>query len=367
MHFTQIIIDSKQLINNVKTIRNRIGYKCKYCLPLKANAYGHGLLGVANIVEKYVDYFAVGCLDEGIALRQNGIKLPILVFGGFFDQQILELVSNDLEVTITSLEDAISLFKFCTLNSLTCKVHIKINTGMNRGGVFHHQAKEVIEYILNNPIINLVGIYSHFISSDAPVKDVGNRQISLFAEISDYAKSLKPELICHMANSGGVVFYPESYFDMVRPGILTYGHTTYPDRAFRIISVKPCFQLVSKVMHITKLPKGSGVSYDHNYKTSDNENIATIPIGYGDGWRRSLFNKKQELIIRNKKYLIVGNICMDMLMARVDDDVRVGDEVLLIGFAENESVTVREISEQLGTIDAEVMAGFTSRIPRIYI
>lgn len=368
MHPSKIIIDTAQLVNNIQTIKHKIGNNCKFCLPVKANAYGHGLIKTAKIAEEHVDYLAVACLNEGVTLRNNGIKKPILVFGAFDDEQIAELIANDLQITITSLQKAQTLARYCMSSDLICKVHLKIDTGMHRVGVAHHEAKEFIDYVLANPVLQLVGIYSHLAASDSPDRTITERQIELFAPIASYAKACKPEVICHLANSGAVTYYPESYFDMVRPGIISYGYPIHPETALSKLDVKPCLTLVSHIMHMKKLPPNNGISYGHRYTTHSDENIATIAIGYGDGWRRSLSNKGQCIIINNKKYPIVGNICMDMCMINLgQDQACVGDEVILIGHSNNQSITVREISNKLDTIDYEIITAFTERLPRIYL
>lgn len=368
MHPTKILINTQQFIENLKIIRTKIGSQTKLCLPVKANAYGHGLIPTAKIAEPYVDYLAVACLNEGVSLVKNGIKKPILVFGAFDDAQIPDLISNKLEVTVTSIEKAKKLAAYCCTIEIICKVHVKADTGMHRVGASDDEIYQLIDYVANNPVLEFVGVYSHLASSDSPNRSLTEEQIAKFKQIAEYAKSLKSNIICHLANSGGVIYYPESYFDMVRPGIVSYGYPAHPETAQKLLPAKPCLKLVSRVMQVKQLEANTGISYGHRYTTSSAEYIATIAIGYGDGFRRSLSNKNQQVIINGKKYPIVGNICMDMLMVSVgqDNNIKVGDEVILIGSQSNHTIDIREISEKLDTIDYEVLVGFTDRIPRVF-
>lgn len=369
MHPTKILINKQQFIENLTIIRNKIGSQTKLCLPVKANAYGHGLVTTAKIAESHVDYLAVACLDEGVSLVKNGIKKPILVFGAFDDAQIPDLISNKLEVTVTSIEKAKQLAAYCCTIEIICKVHVKADTGMHRIGALDNEIYDLINYVANNPVLEFVGVYSHLASSDSPHRELTDQQIAKFKQIADYAKSLKSNIICHLANSGGVIYYPESYFDMVRPGIVSYGYPAHPETAQALLPVKPCLKLVSRVMQVKQLAPNTGISYGHRYVTTESEYIATVAIGYGDGFRRSLSNKNQQVLINGKKYPIVGNICMDMLMVSLgkDSSTHVGDEVVVIGMQNKQHIDIREISDKLDTIDYEVLVGFTDRIPRLFI
>mgnify|MGYP003433508556 FL=1 len=369
MHPTKIIIDRKTFTNNLTNIKNHVGNNLKFCLPVKANAYGHGLVETAKTAEAIVDYLAVACFDEGLMLKQHGIKKPILVFGAFDNEQISDLIKYNLEITVTSLEKAKALEMYCRTADTICRVHIKYDTGMNRVGASDSEIHKLVEYVAKNPVLHFIGIYSHLASSDSPNNEITLQQISKFKQIAEFAKKLKPEVICHLANSGGVAYYPESWFDMIRPGIISYGY--YPSKAHHdhMIKVQPCLSLHSRVMHVKQLPKGSGVSYSHRFITDEEtSNIATIAIGYGDGFRRCLSNRGQEVIINGHKYPIVGNICMDMLMVNLgNNNANVGDDVVLIGSQGNLSIPLESISEKLGTIDYEVLVSFTRRIIREYV
>lgn len=390
-HATVIEINSQQFINNLQAIRahintrNRINddkdniqafaihmSKTKICLPVKANAYGHGLVGIAKLAQPYVDYLAVSCLDEGITLRQHGIDKPILVFGAFNKGEIAGLIANNLEITVSSQYKAEQLASHCQATNQVCKVHLKIDTGMNRVGVKVTSARGLFECVQLYPQLQLTGVYSHLASSDSDDPTFTLEQIASFKSIVDYAKSINPDIICHLANSGGVCYYPGAYFDMVRPGILSYGYFSgrkiHTITASPLNQIKPCFSLKSRIIYTKMVDKYKGISYNHTYTTKQYTRVVTVPIGYGDGYRRILSNMG-EVLIQGKKYTVAGSICMDMLLVDIgpNGQGRVEDEVVLIGCQGNEEITLASVADKCNTIIYEVLCGFNDRIPRIYI
>ena len=369
MHPTSIIINIKNFQNNLKAIRNAVPSNVKICLPVKANAYGHGIKGIAKLAEPFIDYLAVACLNEGTMLRNIGIKKPILVLGAIDEEQIPGLIENELEITISSLFKAKLVSDFCRKIGKNCKVHIKVDTGMNRIGIRARNAHTLIDYILDNPRFELIGTYSHLASSEEVDKSFSLSQIESFRKVSEYAKSRKKDLICHLANSGGLCYFPESYFDMIRPGILSYGY--FPGEKISkppFDEIKPCFTLKTKVAYFKAIEEGECVSYNRNYKAQKLTRIVTLPIGYGDGYRRAL-SSKGSVLIRNHKYPIAGIVCMDMTMADIGSEgtAYVGDEAVLIGKQGNQEITLEEIASICNTNCYEVLCSFNERIPRIYI
>jgi alanine racemase len=365
MHATKIEIDTLQFIQNLQAIRNKVS-KVKICLPVKANAYGHGILKIAQIAEPYIDYLAVACLDEGQLLRQNGITRPILVFGAFGAEDVAGLIANKLEITISSTLKATQIAMYCRDTGQTARVHIKVDTGMNRVGVRVETAPELLNYVLSLPELELVGVYSHLASADEEDKTHTLDQISKFKQIVKLARSLKPDIICHLANSAGVCYYPDSYFDMVRPGILSYGY--FPRTLDESLAhIRPCFSLKSRVIYTKIVEQGQGISYNHRYITTSRTRVVTIPIGYGDGYPRMLSNIG-EILLRNNKYTISGTICMDMLMVDIGENGigYVDDEVVLIGQQGNSEITLSSVATKCQTIIYEILCGFNDRIPRIY-
>ena len=209
MHATFIEIDSVRFLHNLQAIRQKIG-KLKICLPVKANAYGHGIIRMAQLAEPYVDYLAVACLEEGATLRRNGIIKPILAFGAFGEEDVPGLIANNLEITISSTLKATQVAEYCNKNGKTARVHIKVDTGMNRVGVRVETAPELFRYVLSLPTLHLSGVYSHLASSESDDKSTTIEQIAKFSAIAEFAKQLNPDIICHLANSGGVCYYPEN-------------------------------------------------------------------------------------------------------------------------------------------------------------
>ena len=368
MHPTIIEVNTQQFITNLQAIKQQVGGEVKLCLPVKANAYGHGLVGTAKAAEAWVDYLAVSCLDEGVQLRQVGISKPILVFGAFDEEQIPGLIANNLEITISSRYKAELLTKYCELFNRKSKVHIKIDTGMNRVGVRLESAYSLIDYIVKHPMIELVGIFSHFAASEELENDFTAMQINKFKQIVDYVKNIKPSVICHIANSGGVCYHSDSYFDMVRPGLLSYGY--FPAQQVNtppLSKIKPIFSLRSRIAYFKVVEAKLGISYNHRYITTEQTRLITIPIGYGDGYRRGLSNKGQ-IIVHGKKYPIAGSVCMDMLMLDIGNaEAYVGDVVTLIGQDGGVEITLQELADKLDTIIYEILVGFNERIPRNYI
>lgn len=372
MSNTVIEINLANFTTNLQAITNQLTHinpQGLFCLPVKANAYGHGLVKIAQLAHGYVDYFAVANLDEGVILRQNQITKPILVFGAFIDDEIGELIANDLEITISSLYKAKQVQQYCLHHSCMAKVQLKVDTGMNRIGVRAESSYELIDQVLIMPNLQLIGVYSHLASSDDNSSNFTNLQIELFEQVVAYIKKINPQIICHIANSGGLCYYPNSCFDMIRPGILSYGYLPNPDLPLpqRLSAIKPCFSLKSKVTYFKVVEADSGISYNHTYHTKTRTRIVTIPIGYGDGYRRILSNIGP-VIIHGIKHQICGTICMDMLMVDIgfQNSAHVGDEVVLIGTQGSAQITVEELAQLCSTITYEILSGFTSRIPRIY-
>lgn len=371
-----IEIDSQQFINNLQVVVKHINYKnttnkpIKLCLPIKANAYGHGLSGIASLAQHSVDYLAVSSLHEGIMARLAAPHTPILVFGSLNQEQISELIEHDLDITVASLFKAKLLLDYCQSHHKSAKVHIKIDTGMNRIGVKETSFYELFEYLRQFSCIKITGIYSHLASSENTNDQLSLTQINAFGRIVKYVKSIDPEIICHLANSGGVINYPTSYFDMVRPGLLCYGYlsTQMPHNSLGLLAnINSVFSLKSYIVYFKVATYGEGISYNHTYiVTKDYTRIITVPVGYGDGYRRSLSNIGR-VIINNNYYPIAGNICMDMFMVDIGhDEAYINDEVVLIGTSSDKCISIVEIAKLYNSIIYEVLTGFNERIPRLY-
>ncbi len=356
-HPTWVEIDVKQFRKNIQTVRSLIG-NTLYCLPIKANAYGHGLVDIGKIAaEEGVNYLAVAHASEGVFLRQEGVHVPILVMGAIHKEQVEDLLAYDLEISVSSRLKADLIREQCKKLQKQGRVHIEIDTGMHRTGMRSESAISLCKELSCDPFLNVVGIYSHFASTDAQ----GHEQMQAFQNLCQtIVPIIKKPLIKHIGNSAGISAFSGAFLDMVRPALLSFGYG-------ELNGIAPCFSLKSKVSYFKVVEEGKGISYGHTFYTQKTSRIVTISIGYGDGYRRDLSNKGQ-VLIRGKKYPIVGTICMDQFMVDIgEDDIFVGDEVVLIGKQGKEEITLQDIATLCNTIPYEILCGLNQRVPRIYI
>ncbi|MCB0833287.1 MAG: alanine racemase [Bacteroidetes bacterium] len=362
---THALINLSAIDYNIAQIRNRVG-KRKIMAIVKANGYGHGIVEVSKqAIESGVEYLGVGFLEEGIFLRQNDIDSPILVMGGILGYQLKKFLQNDLEITVSSLELAKHINESAGRQKV--RVHLKIDTGMERIGVSHTYAVEFVRRVANMKNIEIVGIYSHFATADDADKAFSATQHERFANVMDEITKLGIEIEHrHIANSGAILDLPETLYNMVRPGITLYG--MYPsEHVMRSILLRPAMSLRSKVVFLKSVPAGTGISYGLQYKTDRGTRIATVPIGYGDGYSRLLTNKG-EVLIRGRRHPVVGAVCMDQLMVDVGDaPVDIGDAVVLIGRQEDEEISAGDLASKIGTIPYEITCMINARVPRIFV
>jgi alanine racemase len=363
-HPTWIEIDLIQFHKNIYLLKTYLG-KCLYCLPIKANAYGHGLCPIGKAAEEAgVDYLAVAHLEEGKELRKAGILIPILVLGALHENQIPDLIAYGLEFTISSKYKADLVANICYSLKKTCKIHLEVDTGMQRTGVRPKTAIALFDHLKNLACFEIIGLYSHFATADRKEDPFMQEQLKKFDDLIAYLPKETP-LIRHISNSNGAIFFPLSHLDMVRPALATFGYIS-KEAPEPLHEIAPCFTLKSKVSYFKVVEEGEGIGYGHTYTTSTKTRIVTIPIGYGDGYRRSLSNKGS-VLIRGKRFPIVGTICMDQLMVDVGlQEVYVGDEVVLIGKQQEEEISLEEVSYLAETIPYEILCNFNNRIPRIY-
>ncbi len=363
LHPAWIEIDLDRFQKNLKVIRKRIG-PTLFCLPVKADAYGHGLAEISKTAEEscVVDYLGVSCLREGVILREAGISLPIVVFGALHEDQIPDLIRHRLEVTISSRFKAELVLKECLRLQTKCPVHVEVDTGMHRTGMRTETARDLLNWMSDQKHLELVGVYSHFATADRRQNPFAFQQIEEFQRLKSYFPDLSA--IWHLANSGGVMFYPESHFDMVRPGLLCYGYL--PDGS-QDPEILPCFSLKAKVSYFKVVGPNQGISYGHLYRTDRKTRIVTVPIGYGDGYHRSLSNRGI-VSIRGKTHPIAGAICMDQLMVDVGNaEVFVGDVVTLVSADPQKGPSLEQIAHLANTIPYEMLCSFHGRLMRKYV
>lgn len=350
-------------LNNIKKILKE---DTKICTVLKADAYGHGSVNIAKFLEnKNVDYFAVARIEEAIELRQNNIKMPILCLGFVPQEYFEDAIKNNITLTVYSLEMAKKLNNICERLNTYINIHIKIDTGMSRIGfkVIEDSIDE-IDSIYNLKNLYIEGIYTHFAKADERDKDFTYTQIEGFKFIVDGIEKRNINIpIKHVSNSAAVIDLPDLNFNMVRCGIILYGHYPSDEVLKDRIKLKPAMTLKTRISHIKELKKDEGISYGLKYKTSKPEKIATIPIGYADGFTR--MQKNPKVCIKNSIFDVVGRICMDQCMVRIDKDIdiKIGDEVIIFG---ESNICVEDIANDLGTINYEIICMVSRRVDRIY-
>jgi len=354
------------LRRNFRKARDLAGPGVKVLAVVKANAYGHGILRVAQeFVAEGADYLGVAVLEEGVYLRENGVEAPILVLGPASTAQIPSFIEHRLDMTLPSVEKARAISAAAVAAGKTARVHLKIDTGMERIGVHWYSAEPFLEEVLGLPGLQIEGLFSHFATADTDLA-FAREQLGRFKRVLGLleAKGRRPPLV-HIASAAGLVNLPEARFDMVRPGILLYGYEPTPLRG---IGVEPVMRLMSRVSYFKSIGSGSSVSYGRTWTACEDSRIATVPIGYGDGYSRALSNKG-EVIIRGRRLPIVGRICMDQLMVDLgpDGEAYNGDEVLLFGVKGSDYLPVESLCEKLGTIPYEILCMIGSRVPRIYV
>ena len=363
---TRLEVNLTQLKRNIEAIRAYVA-PAKVMPMVKANAYGHGVDGVAPYLEPYVDYFGVAILEEGIQLREFGIKKPILVAGGTLPSQLPHFAVYDLTLTGSSIELLDAAEEVSRLTGRRIKTHLKIDTGMERVGVHEYEAEPFIEHSLRLKHIDIEGIYTHLANSEEPALVHARLQLERFQEVLNiYEKISEPHPpLRHMANSGAILQFPESHFDMVRPGIMFYG--VYPRGAKHTVNVAPALKWKSHVAYSKRTKPGRPVSYGSLWQPEVETRIVTIPCGYADGYFRRMTTCAQ-VIVNGRKYPQVGRICMDQFMVNVgDDEAKVGDEVILLGETMGERIAAEDLAEWMGTNEYEVLTDISARVPRMFV
>lgn len=363
-HPTWIEIDLAQFARNVDLLREYV-QDCLICLPIKANAYGHGLITMGKAASAAgIDYLAVSCLQEGAELRAAGVTIPILVLGAIHEDQIPLLIENNLEFTISSKYKAELVSKACNRLQKHCRVHLEVETGMQRTGMRPDTALTLFTYLKSTPCFDIIGIYSHLATAEDSNDPIAKKQIALFENLKNRPLFKNQSLIWHLASSRAIAHFPKCHYDMIRPGLMLFGYPP-PNAPSPLNKIAPFFSLRSKVSYFKVVDAGSGISYGHTHTTDRQTRIVTIPIGYGDGYRRALSNRGS-VLIRGKRFPIVGTICMDQFMVDVgEQEVYVGDEVVLIGKQGDEEISLAEVAKLCDTIPYEILCLFNERIPRV--
>ena len=371
---TQAEVNLDHLRANYNSFRNSLPEKMKLLACVKANAYGHGAVEVTREMEKLgADYLSVAFLDEALELRQAGILMPILVLGYTPPEGIETAWKHDVTVTLFSPE-VLEAIKALPEAEERLKVHIKIDSGMGRLGLLPGDAAvSFIEEVFSLPQVIVEGMFTHFARADEEDKGYTLEQYRRFKSVADALRDLGHTIpIIHTGNSAAAIDTPDLSYNMVRIGISLYG--LYPsDEVNRAtVSLSPVMTLKTQIVYVKKLPPNYGISYGSKYVTEDEEVIGTLPIGYADGYSRML-SGKAEVLIRGRRVPVVGNICMDQCMvslksfAEEAEQIKAGEEVVLIGQQSDSCITADELASKLGTIPYELVCMIAHRVPRTYI
>jgi alanine racemase len=362
---TRAIVSLGAIRHNIGEIRRRVGRERQIMAVVKADGYGHGSVKVSRTVLKSgADCLGVALPEEGIQLRVAGIKVPILVLSLIAPGEAHKVIGSGLEQTVCSLELAEALDREAGKASTCAKVHVKVDTGMGRIGLSPRDVLAFLEKIGEFRHLRVVGIFSHFATADETDKTYSRQQIEVFERVIGEIRRAGIEIPRkHMANSAAILNFPESYYDLVRPGIIIYG--LYPSSTVRhCVDLRPAMTLKTRISFLKTVPPGTAVSYGRIFVTSAKAKIATLPVGYGDGYSR-LLSGRGEVLVRGRRVPLVGRVCMDMCMVDVSGvpHVEVGDEVILFG----EDLSADEVAAAIGTISYEVLCAVDKRVPRIYV
>lgn len=369
---TRAEISLGRLRNNFEIVRSLAGPGVGIMAMVKSNAYGHGIREAAGVfLDAGASYLGVAYLEEAVFLRKSGITAPILVCGAINTDQIGDFLDHDIEITSSSIDKSEAISAAATRRGKTALVHLKIDTGMERIGVHWYNAEKFVNRTMELPGITLKGVFSHLARAESD-RDFTDLQIARFSRIIEYmAKNNMEPPLRHLANSAAIIGSPASHFNLVRPGIMLYGYNPFgydPDRTFGSRKLLPAMTFKSRVSFFKVCPAGTGISYNHTYETKSQTRIATIPVGYGDGYNRLLSNRGS-VIIRGKKYPVAGSVCMDQIMIDLgmDGTAYNGDDVLLFGEMDGSVIPLESLCEEIGTITYEVLCNISSRVPRVYV
>ncbi len=366
---TYSVIHLDSIFHNIDVVRERVGEQTKILAIVKANAYGHGAVSVAKAVQDKVYGFAVATVKEAMELRNNGIDNFILLLGYACKAEYETMIRNNITFSILTKEMAVDISDSAAALNMMARCHFKINTGMNRIGFpVTEEAVNEIEEIYHMSNMNCEGIFMHFSTADEEDKTFSHKQFDLFMNLINQleARGISFE-IRHCANSAAIIDMPEYKLDMVREGIVLYGLLP-SDEVSKELDFKPAMEIKSHVIFVKDLPAGEGISYGRTYVTDRPVKVATIAIGYADGYPRAL-SSKGYVLIRGRKAPIIGRVCMDQMMVDVTDipDTQVEDVVTIAGTDNGESITIEELAEISGRFNYEFVCDVSERVERKYV
>jgi alanine racemase len=373
---TWVEINKNNLLHNLEQFRKLVGDSIKIMAVVKANAYGHGLVEVANAIYEKIDWFGVDSLSEAIKLRQLAIKKPILILGYTELNDLREAVKNNISLTVYNRQTIEKLGKIPIQNpNLSPKVHIKLETGTSRQGIGESEILDFVKFIKKFPSIKIEGLSTHYANiEDTTDSSFAMKQLAIFSRVASLLEKKGIKLIRHTACSAATILFPETYFEMVRLGIGMYG--LWPSRETKAvaknknidINLKPVLTWKTIVAQIKNVVSGTPIGYGLTERVSRDSKIAILPIGYWDGYDRKL-SSIGNVLIRGKRCKILGRICMNMIIVDVTDlpNIELADEVVILGRQGREEINAEEIAQKIGTINYEVVTRINPLIPRIVV
>jgi len=365
---TLCFIDHSALRWNLAQIRNKVGPKVKILSMVKANGYGHGAAAASRTLGTAGgDAFGVATLEEAVELRETGIQTPIIVLAGVYPNQIEQFLSHSLTPVVHEVAGLKHLDDAVKSSGSTLNVHVKVDSGMGRLGFLAAEADCWIPELKKLRALKLEGIFSHFSHAESVQGDYTRKQLEIFTGVVENLRRQNITLpLVHLANSAATITLPAAYFDMVRPGIMLYGVYPSPEMASQI-SLKPVLTWKTRILQLKKAPPESSISYGQTFITKRESTIATLPIGYADGYQRLLSNRGQ-VLVRGQRASVVGRVCMDLTMIDVTDirNVQQGDEVVLLGRQGDAEISADEMATWANTISYEILTSIGARVPRIH-
>lgn len=366
-------IDLSAIRRNIETMKGCIPEGKKLLAVIKANAYGHGAIQVAEVLNDLADYYGVACIDEAIELRKAGVVKPILILGYTDDSQFEHIVRNDITQTIYSYEQAKNLSDVAGRIGKTGKLHIKLDTGMNRIGFgcrqedIEESISEIVK-ISKLPNLNMEGIFTHYFKADSVDKTSARKQLSKYTGMIERLEAAGVHFaIRHISNSAGIMEMPNDTYDMVRSGISTYGLYPSEEMDKEACVLYPAMSFKSHITHLKMVKAGETVGYGGTYELPCDKMIATVGVGYADGYPRALSNKGR-VLVRGEFAPIVGRVCMDQIMIDVSNikDAAIGDEVVLFGSQGDKCIPVEEPAEMSSSFNYEFVCDINRRVPRVF-
>lgn len=362
-------INLDAICNNIDEVRRNINDNTKIMAVIKADGYGHGAVALATALKDKVDAYGIAIIEEGIELRLAGFEKPILILGFTPHQQYEDLLKYDISQTVFQYDMAKRLSDIAVSLGKQAKIHIKIDTGMTRIGFKDTvESIQIIKEISKLPNLIIEGLFTHFACADESDKTSVRKQLSRFLLFADKLEKEGIHIpVKHVSNSASIIDLPEANLDMVRSGIVTYGMYPSDEVNKNSLMLQPALTLKSNVVYVKEVEAGTGISYNSTYITDHDSVIATIPVGYADGYPRQL-SSKGRVLIHGKSAPIVGRVCMDQFMVDVTNipDVKEGDMVTLIGRDGDESISIEEVANLVGSFNYELVCDIGKRVPRVY-